>query len=389
MLKCFVVIFSVVLCIYSVVQGDTITLKSADKKTIDTRVLSNDNGDIVTLRMGSVDKDMELTVLGFTGEYVEARIEKKNIKSLKVQFVDDNQYPDGVFINNVDMVVECKIKDIAADTIQVLIPKSAISFLRVSAKHDNSQNKVDVAKSVAKPPDKAVEKKDTTQGEKHSHVSPLSEDESKGSFVDDLRELPGEKVKGEKTYRLSTVKVKKERLLDDNALVNAGIEAISTENLPHTGGIENVQEMKKESIEVDRNMAKDPMVAKGMATLGEDLEGKSRVVQNLDLGWVEGKITGNGSPLPDCQVKLQILEKGGLLIKGYHPIEGAVALETNTDKDGIYHVMNVPPGLYKLYWKPAGETSWVRRFKMEPDVIVEAGKVTNPKTIETMKRTLN
>ena len=32
MLKCSVVICGVVLCIYTIVQGDTITLKSADKK---------------------------------------------------------------------------------------------------------------------------------------------------------------------------------------------------------------------------------------------------------------------------------------------------------------------------------------------------------------------
>lgn len=389
MLKCSVVICGVVLCIYSIVQGDTITLKSADKKTIDSRVLPNGSGDTVTLRMGSVDKDLELTVLGFTEEYVEARIEKKNIKSMKIQFVEGNQFPDIIFVNNIDTAVECKIKDVAEDAIRVLIPKSAISFLRVSAKQDSSKNKTDVAKSTAKLPDRAEEKKDTPQKKKQSYVARSSGDKSTESFVDDLRAFPGEKIKGEKNYRLRTIKIKNERLLDDDALVNAGIEANSTEILPHTDGIENVPELEKESIESNQNRVKDSMDAKGVTKPGEDPKGKSPVVQDLDLGWVEGKITGSGSPLPDCQVKLQILEKGSLLTKGYHPIEGAVAFETNTDTDGVYRVMNVPPGLYKLYWKPAGETSWVRRFKMEPDVIVEAGKATNPKTVETTKRTLN
>ena len=62
-----------------------------------------------------------------------------------------------------------------------------------------------------------------------------------------------------------------------------------------------------------------------------------------------GKITCNEVPLPDCQIKLQILEKGGLLTKGYHPIEGAVAFETNTDKDGMYHIMNVPTRFVQGY----------------------------------------
>lgn len=389
MLKCSVVICGVVLCIYTIVQGDTITLKGADKRTIDSRVLSGGSGDTVTLRMGSVDKDLELTVLGFTEEHVEASIEKKNIKSMKIQFIEGNQFPDVIFANNIDTAVECKIKDVAEDAIRVLIPKSAIAFLRVSAKKDSSKNKTDVAKSTEKPPAQAVEKKDTPQKKKQSHVAPLRKDESNESFVNDLRAFPGEKVKGEKNYRLRTIKVKKDRLPDNDALVNAGIEAISTENIPPAGGIENMQELEKGTNEADRTMVKGSVDAKDITKPAEYLKGKDPTIQDLDLGWVLGKIICNGIPLPDCQIKLQILEKGGLLTKGYHPIEGAITFETNTDKDGTYHIMNVPPGLYKLYWKPDGETSWVRRFKMEPDVIVEAGKATNPETVETTKRTLN
>ena len=121
----------------------------------------------------------------------------------------------------------------------------------------------------------------------------------------------------------------------------------------------------------------------------EEVKKEKPVKQNPNLGNVEGKILHSGSPLPDCQVKLQMLEKSGLLAKGYRPIDGAAEIETVTDKDGVYHFENVSPGLYKLYWKPPSETSWVRRFKMEPDVIVEPGKNTNPKNIETLKRTLN
>lgn len=450
MLKCSVVICGVVLCIYTIVQGDTITLKSADKKAIDSRVLSNSSGDTVTLRMGSVDKDLELTVLGFTEEYVEASIEKKNIKSMKIQYIKGNQFPDVVFANNVDTALGCKIKDVAEDAIRVLIPKSAIAFLRVSPKKDGGKNKTDVAKNTEKPPTQAeekaekkdtppetkqsliaknmerllaqavekMEKKDTLPEKKQSPVAQnvekppaqaaeeaekkdppaekkqipvasLREDENEESFVNDLRSFPGEKVKGEKNYRLRTVKIKKDRLLNNDTLVDARTEAVSTENIPHASGSENWYEMEKGTNEANRNKVNDSTDAKGVTKPAEYLKGKDPTIQDLDLGWVQGKITCNEIPLPDCQIKLQILEKGGLLTKGYHPIEGAVAFETNTDKDGMYHIMNVPPGLYKLYWKPAGEASWVRRFKMEPDVIVEAGKATNSKTVETTKRTLN
>ncbi len=421
MSKCSVVICGVVLCICTIVQGDTITLKSADKKSIDSRVSSNNSGDTVTLRMGAVDKELELTVLGFTEEYVEASIEKKNIKSMKIQYIKGNQYPDVVLANNVDTALECKIKDVAEDSIRVLIPKTAIAFLRVSPKKDSGKNKADVAPNTEKPPvhaaektemndvpregkqgtvaknaekppsqaEEKAEKKDTPPEKKPIPVAPLREDEVNESFVNDLRAFPGEKVKGEKNYRLRTVKTKKDRLLNSDTLADAGIEAVSTENIPLSSGSGNRYEMAKGTNEADLNRIKDTTDVKGMAKPPEFLKGKDPTIQDLDLGWVQGKITCNEIPLQDCQIKLQILEKGGLLTKGYHPIEGAMAFETDTGKDGMYHLMNIPPGLYKLYWKPAGEATWVRRFKMEPDVIVEAGKATNPKTVETTKRTLN
>ena len=390
MLKCSVVICGVVLCICTMVQGDTITLKNAGKKAIDSRVSSNGGEDTVTLRMGTVDKDLELTVLGFTEEYVEASIDKKNIRSMKIQYIKGNQFPDVVFANNVDTALECKIKNVAEDTIQVLIPKTAIAFLRVSPKKDGGKNKTDAAPNTVKPPAQTVEKveqKDTLPEKKQSPVAPLREDESNESFVDDLRAFPGEKVKGEKNYRLRTVKVKKDRLLNSDTLAAAGTEPVSTENIPHAGGSDSLYEAEKGVNDAGR--IKDTVDEKGITKPADYLKGKDPTIQDLDLGWVQGKITCNEIPLPDCQVKLQILEKGGLLTKGFHPIEGAMAFETTTGKDGMYHLMNVPPGLYKLYWKPAGESSWVRRFKMEPDVIVEAGKATNPKTVESTKRTLN
>src|SRR3972149_9755190 len=60
----------------------------------------------------------------------------------------------------------------------------------------------------------------------------------------------------------------------------------------------------------------------------EDIKKEEPVIQDRNLGSVEGKILRSGRPLPGCQVKLQMLEKGGLLTKGYRPVEGAVENET-------------------------------------------------------------
>ena len=60
-----------------------------------------------------------------------------------------------------------------------------------------------------------------------------------------------------------------------------------------------------------------------------------------------------------------------------------------TDSEGRYHLINVAPGEYKICWKPRTESGWVRRLEIKPDVIVEVGKTTYPKDIETFKRVIN
>ena len=61
----------------------------------------------------------------------------------------------------------------------------------------------------------------------------------------------------------------------------------------------------------------------------EDIKKEEPVVQDRNLGSVEGKILRSGSPLSGCQVKLQMLEKGGLLTRGYRPVAGAVEIRNS------------------------------------------------------------
>ena len=217
--------------------------------------------------------------------------------------------------------------------------------------------------------------------------------------ADDIRTVSAEKPVTGKNYRLKTKKKKKEKFVErtDQPKAEAEAEAKDTdtdmkesvvnEELQEQENTEKKTEMTQEVVEEPRE---DKVGDKEVEnTVREDVKKEEPVIQDSNLGSVEGKILHNRSPLRDCQVKLQMLEKGGLLAKGYRPVDGAIEIETVTDENGIYHFANVSPGLYKLFWKPPSETSWVRRFKMEPDVIVEPGKVTNPKDVETLKRTLN
>lgn len=348
------------------------------------------NGDTIVLR--NIGKDVDLKVVGVTGEYINVVIPKKSLKSLNMQFLNPGNYPDMISLDIANVTVECKIKEIADDAIHVLIPTSRISSLQMSFRSDDKQTVSAPAEIDNRPKttDVVEEKGKSLQIIEDRELEPeIQEDAGNRVIVDEIRTDPIEKKEAGKYYRLKTKKAKKESLQEeDDKLVtktedaSMGIrESIEDEKpLTESGETsESNQDLLKESHDKEE-------VNKSVE---EDIKKEEPVIHDRNLGSVEGKILRSGSPLSGCQVKLQMLEKGGLLTKGYHPVEGAVEIETVTDDEGVYRFANVSPGLYKLYWKPHTETTWVRRFKMEPDVIIEPGKLTNPKDVETLKRTLN
>ena len=359
---------AIVLCIlmgfYTSVYGDTITLKNEGK-------------------------DIELKVTDVTGEYINAVILRKDLKSLNMQFLNTKNYPDLIFLNIANAAVECKIKEITEDAIQVLIPTATISSLKMSFQAGDKQAKTvsDEVESKPKTIDVVVEKEKTEQIGEREPESKILEDVKESGIANEIRMSPTDKAVGGKYYRLRTKKTKVE-----SAGVEGDLSKTEAEGIPmgiNESVDEKTRETDTETSELKQKLTNESMDKGIVKVVEEDLKKEKPVVQDTNLGRVEGRILHSGKPLPDCQVKLQMLEKGGLLAKGYRPVEGAVELETITDKDGIYRFMNVSPGLYKLYWKPPSETTWVRRFKMEPDVIVDSGKLAKPKDIETLKRTLN
>jgi len=347
------------------------------------------NGDTIVLR--NVGKDIDLKVAEVTGEYINAVIPKKSIKSLNMQFLNPGNYPDMISLDIANVTVECKIKEVTEDAIHVLIPTSKISSLQMSFQSDGKQT-VSAPEEIDNRP-KATEvvreKEKSAQIVASRGLEPKIQGGAENRvIVDEIRTDPIEKKETGKYYRLKTKKAKKESLLEED-------DKLVTKTEDASMGIhESVEDEKpltetEETYESNQDLFKKSHDKEVDKAVEEDIKRKEPVIQDRNLGSVEGKILRSGKPLPGCQVKLQMLEKGGLLAKGYRPVAGAVENETGTDNGGVYRFANVSPGLYKLYWKPPLETSWVRRFKMEPDVIVVPGKLINPKDIETLKRTLN
>lgn len=69
--------------------------------------------------------------------------------------------------------------------------------------------------------------------------------------------------------------------------------------------------------------------------------------------------------------------------KVYKIKKNSAGFDAITGPDGRYTFEWVPPGIYKVYWRPVGVQSWVRLRKMVPDVVVKAGETVGFQDIET------
>lgn len=368
-LKLTLVIFCIIFGSHVGVRGDTIVLKNTSN-------------------------NVELKIVGVASDYISAVIPKKLLISLNMQFSDTGKFSDLISLrsdkNNI--ALECEVKEITQDAINVLIPVSLISSLKMSFQKDGEQTEtiftgIDNAQKV----DNISRKSDEHIYEKKVADAGIRNETEASVPVDGIRTDIKEKKDDGKPFRLKSKKKKSgslskrdEQAVFDNEEIEDEKEDTDVEQSQTV-----VNETTHESGETEEHMddlQENKEISERTINITEKEES---VIQDMNLGNVEGRILHSGNPLPNCQVKLQMLEKTGLLTKGYRPVEGALELETVTGKDGRYYFVNVSPGLYKLHWKPQDEITWIRRFKIDPDVIVEPGKTTNPKDIEVLKRTLN
>jgi len=107
--------------------------------------------------------------------------------------------------------------------------------------------------------------------------------------------------------------------------------------------------------------------------------------EKIPGGEVSGRLSHQGRPLVNCKVALDALQKNWL---GYTLKKSAKQLAT-TDNNGVYRLSNVPAGVYMLRWLPAGESSWIRRAEIRPDLHVRTGETTQVKEVRVAMRTIN
>lgn len=276
--------------------------------TINSRIYGD------TLELKGFDEKIDAKVVEFNDEFVTVIIPKGGIGSINIKSELDDKFPDTVFLsaNGKENKVVCKIVKITKKpgSITMQIPRRIISAVKMSLhgdEHEINSNRKDAF----------------TASKEERGYSPVDTETLRKQIKEELK-----RVKEELRMEFEESQGKKNEAIEEKIIEELTLE------------FERKQQINEETFEAE------------------------------NYGRVAGRMLFKGKPLQGCQVKIQVLERWGIL----GGVKKGIHFETITDENGVYNFENVPPGGYKLYWKPPSESSWIRRLQMEPDIYVEYGE---------------
>ena len=278
-----------------------------------------------TLKLEGFGEKIEVKMLEMNDEFIKVVVPQREIGSINIKSQDDDKYPDTVFIK-----VDGKEDKVICKIVKITKKPGSITL-------QIPRERV-AAIQIAFPGTEQDTASDQGDSSVRSAQPPVDVERLKERIMDELR-LEFEK--------------RQEAQLETQQEDGMAIEERIKEEL--RAEFEDKKQMEEDAFEVE------------------------------NYGKVTGRMLFKGKPLPGCQVKIHMLEKWGMFGA---PKEG-LRLETVTDENGRYLFENAHPGGYKLYWKPPGETSWIRTMKMEPEIFVEAGETFHFRDRETNIRTVN
>ncbi len=117
-------------------------------------------------------------------------------------------------------------------------------------------------------------------------------------------------------------------------------------------------------------------------------------IQKASTGRVLGRVLWNGESLPDCEIKLSKEPEFSLVnlqpfsSKG-DEASGAAEFLAKTDTNGRYIFKGLPPGSYRVSWRPSGSVDFIRRLSSWSDIDLLPGELVEYKDIEANVRTID
>ena len=278
-------------------------------------------------------------------------------------------YADTLKLEGFGEKIDVKILEMTEEFVKVVVPQGEIGSISIKSEHDD------------KYPDTVFINVDGKESKVICKIVKITK--KPGSIT---LQIPRERVAA-----IQIAFPGNEQDTDSNK--SDALTERSRESAPPPVDAEKLKEQIKEELrlEFERKQGKDDIAIeeKIKEELRLEFENKKQMEEETfeveNYGRVAGRMLAKGKPLPGCQVKIMMLEKWGMFGK---PKEG-LRFETITDENGRYLFEKVHPGGYKLYWKPPGETSWIRSIKMEPEIFVEAGETYHFRDRDTNIKTVN
>ncbi len=317
-------------CLSGAVSGDTVYLKGARNS-------------------------FNIDVIKITESYLTAKIQRSRIDKLSINPDNNSAYPDSARLNDrYQTEIKCKMVGITNNYFTFKLPMSFVETLELD---DNANTGAE------------------NGSYSHSNTQTYQRQDS-ATYRNDDNPLNLELLEDE-SYNATK-----------NRRQSAGSAGLIRESLPNLqAGDYNEKQQYQDEGPLDPEKFKEQIKKEIMDAMSAKEVKDEKEFLRENMGKVRGKIVRRDGPLPNCKVQIVALtQKRVMLMK---VVKRGKSLETVTDQDGYYFFDNVPPGSYKIFWKPSYEKSWIRRLDMKPDIIVSPGRTTSAKTINTKGRTLN
>ncbi len=344
-------------------------------------------GDIIYFKNAEIG--IEAKINKMETDNVILSVSKSDIFSVTMAFNDSSEFSDDLILIN-RARVQCKVISMFEKEVVINFPRNVIRSVEMDFSKPNTQ--YGQSKNVEKTTtvgygDKNKRSNQSSRNRFEQRSSNRNDDvfsdfvsleeDSENENIDEKRDKYKAKS-NVKSDLLSEIKTSKDRV--KSQLLSEIKGGKSKKSSSTSGGFDLLDKTLKKQEQA-------PPVDDKRETVDRRSPPVRRTIQDVNLGKVKGRFISNGEPLEGCEVRLVKLKKEGLTY--YKDTRNSKPLQTVTDRYGIYSFDNVNPGFHKLYWKPKLESSWIRKVSMEPDVVVEPGKIGYLDDIETNQRILN
>lgn len=285
---------------------------------------------------------VDLKIKKVTKEYVIATVQKYLVDKINLNPDSNNIFSDVVYFKtNPQNRISCKIMGITNKVYALKLSMHDIDSLEMNNKGEGSTNK---------------------QNQTQNMIQQPKRDSYGTSPMDELNY-------GSTNYQPT----------NNNGLMR--------ESLDGDESLSSAPKQNKEFSEMDAQSFKEEIKRELLEAMNKNEAVKEEAYLKENTGVVRGRLLKKGDPFPNCAVQIISLSHERILFM--KTLKKGTQLETITDEYGFYVFDEVPPGNYKLYWKPDYAKSWIRKMKMEPDMNVLPGRTTTVKDLEINKRVMN